>query len=141
MIARKPPVRREMGAVIGRQPAKIIINPSKQYPWYGDIVGATLTGFGNHSVTGGERYTTQQVTKMVELGLDLERTEALTVNRSASREIYHGSSPAPVYEFECPVLRRQTDGKVIVISPSGKEVYVEADGWVSPPKHRTGRRA
>lgn len=141
MIAQKPPVRREMGGVIGRQPARIVINPSKQYPWYGDIVGATLTGFGNHSVTGGERYTTQQVTKIVALGLDPDATPAMTVRRSASREIYHGSSPPPVYEFECPVLEHQTDGTVIVISPSGDAVDVEADGWVSPPKHRMGRPA
>lgn len=141
MIARKPPVRREMGDVIGRQPARIVINPSKQYPWYGDIVGATLTGFGNHSVTGGERYTTQQVTKLVALGLDLERHPVMTVRRSASREIYHGSNPPPVYEFECPVIEHHADGTVIVISPSGDVVDVEADGWVSPPKHSMGRPA
>jgi hypothetical protein len=141
MIARNPPVRRIMGEVIGRQPAKLFLAPSRQYPWYGDIIGAKLTGFGDHSVTGGERFTTEQAAAMSKLGLVDHAVEVITVRRSAAREIYHGLNPPGVYEFECPVTLRRRDGKVMVISPSGAEVEVSADGWVSPPRHRMGRPA
>ena len=137
-----PPKRKQkvrpMGAVDGRQPNRIHINPSRQYPWYGAIVGGVLTGFDNRSVTGGERFTEQQADQLRKRRLNPETVEAMTVRRnSTDREIWCPIGQLRlVYEFECPVLSRQADGRARVIAPSGSVKLVEADGWTSPYRRR-----
>lgn len=132
------PKARPMGEVIGRQPDRIQINPSRQYPWYGAIVGGELVGFGGHSIKGGERFTQQQSDQLRKRGRDADTVETMMVRRnSTDREIWSGIGQLrPVYEFECPVLSRQADGRARVIAPSGSVKLVEADGWTSPYSRR-----
>lgn len=134
---KRVPKPRPMGEVIGRQPDRIQINPSRQYPWYGAIVGGELVGFGGHTVKGGERFTEQQADQLRKRGKSPETVDTMTVRRnSTDRELWSGDRLRPVYEFECPVLSRQADGRARVIAPSGAVKLVEADGWTSPYRRR-----
>jgi hypothetical protein len=129
-----------VGEVIGRQPSCIRVTPSKEpSPWYGAIVGGEKTGFDGHSITGGQRFTEQQVAQLIKRGADILTAPAITVRRNA-HEIYHNFLELPgVYEFDCPVVHRRADGRVRVIAPSGAEKIVEGDGWTTAWKR--GARA
>lgn len=131
---KRAPKPRPMGEVIGRQPSFIQINPSRQYPWYGAIVGGQVVGFGGHSITGGERFTEQQIATLRKRKLAADKVEAMAVRRnSTDREIYCPLNQLRgVYEFECPVVSRQADGRCRIIAPSGEIKLVEADGWTEP---------
>lgn len=136
----KTAVERPVGEIIGRQPATYLVTPSKARPaWYGTIEGGEKTGFGGHSITGGLRFTNEQARECISRGLDVLTAPALTVRRHPSMdEIWCGAHQAkPVYQFECPIIRRMADGRVRVIAPSGVEKLVEADGWTSPDRKRT----
>lgn len=142
MTRETPP--RPMGEVIGRQPARILVTPSATpYAWYGSIRGGMKTGFGDHSITGGDRFTEQQVEGLISRGLDVLTAPAITVRRNAGdREMsWSFLELPPVYEFECPILSRRADGRVRVIAPSGAEQLVEADGRTRAEKGRRARRA
>ncbi|KQN12028.1 hypothetical protein [Sphingomonas sp. Leaf28] len=133
-----------MGEIIGRQPATYLITPSKPRPaWYGTIEGGEKTGFGGHSITGGKRFTNEQARECISRGLDVLTAPAITVKRNSSiDEIWSGAhGPRPVYQFECPIIRRMADGRVRVIAPSGVEKIVEADGWTSPDRKQSSRRS
>ncbi len=138
----KPPVERPMGDVIGRQPATFLITPSKRRPaWYGTIDGGEKTGFGGHSIIGGQRFTNEQARECISRGLDVLTAPAMTVRRNVGMlELCLGTRGIPpVYEFQCPIIRKLADGRVRVIAPSGAEKIVEGDGWTSPDRSR--RRA
>ena len=131
----KPPFERPMGNVIGRQPASFLITPSKPRPaWYGTIEGGEKTGFGGHSIIGGQRFTNEQARECISRGLDVLTAPAMTVRRNVGiMELSLGTfRPVPVYEFQCPIIRKLADGRVRVIAPSGTEKIVEGDGWTSP---------
>ncbi len=132
------PRPRPMGEILGRQPARILVTPSKTpSAWYGAIRGAVKTGFGDHSITGGARFTEQQNEALISRGMDILTAEAMTVQRNAGdHEICNGTGLPGVYQFECPVLSRRVDGRVRVIAPSGAEKLVEGDGWTSPRRSR-----
>ena len=131
----KPPFERPMGNVIGRQPASFLITPSKPRPaWYGTIEGGEKTGFGGHSIIGGQRFTNEQARECISRGLDVLTAPAMTVRRNVGMlELCLGTRGIPpVYEFQCPIIRKLADGRVRVIAPSGAEKIVEGDGWTSP---------
>lgn len=133
----RPVATRPMGNVIGRQPYFVLVTPSKDpFPWYGSIVGGERTGFDGHSITGGQRFTEQQVAQLIKRGCDILTADAIAVRRnSADSELWCpiGQLRA-VYEFECPVVHRRADGRIRVIAPSGEEKLVEGDGWTTPWK-------
>lgn len=136
----KPAVERPMGNIIGRQPVAYLITPSAaRFPWYGTIEGGEKTGFGGHSITGGQRFTNEQARECISRGLDVLTAPAMTVRRNSTmNEIWCGFRDLrPVYEFECPIIRKMADGRVRVIAPSGDEKLVEADGWTAPYRKRT----
>ena len=137
------PRPRPMGEILGWQPARILVTPSKTpSAWYGAIRGAVKTGFGDHSITGGARFTEQQNEALISRGMDILTAEAMTVQRNAGdHEICNGTGLPGVYQFECPVLSRRADGRVRVIAPSGAEKLVEADGWSSPDRKQSARRS
>ena len=110
-----------------RQPDKITINPSRAYPWYG-------------TAGEGERFTAEQRAALTQHGEDPETIEAITVRRSATTTemAWPYDMAAPVFEFECPVVQRLTDGRVKVIAPSGENKIVLGDGWVRRPRKATG---
>jgi hypothetical protein len=139
----KPLGERPMGEIIGRQPASYIVTPSKaRFPWYGTIEGGEKTGFGGHSITGGQRFTNEQARECISRGLDVLTAPAMTVRRNVGiMELSVGTfRPVPVYQFECPIIRKMADGRVRVIAPSGDEKLVEADGWTAPYRKRTVSR-
>lgn len=120
-----------VGQFIGRQPQRVVIAPSRSYPWYGNAVA-------------DDPLTTQQRFELDKRRLPQD-TERMTVYRQASQqEMYwpQGSAP-PVFEFECPVLGRRAGGgrgidKIKVLAPNGEVKMVFPDGWVSRP-HRLNR--
>jgi hypothetical protein len=131
-----------MGTVIGRQPASFLITPSKPRPaWYGTIEGGEKTGFGGHSIIGGQRFTNEQARECISRGMDVLTEPAMTVQRNVGMlELTPGPPGLPsVYQFECPIIRKLADGRVRVIAPSGAEKIVEGDGWTAPDRSR--RRA
>ena len=138
------PGSRPMGEIIGRQPANYLITPSKPRPaWYGTIEGGEKTGFGGHSITGGQRFTNEQARECISRGLDVLTAPAMTVRRnSTTDETWIGAHQLrPVYQFECPIIRKMADGRVRVIAPSGAEKLVEADGWTSPHRKSGSARS
>lgn len=135
---------RPMGEVIGRQPASWLVTPSKSpYPWYGTIEDGEKTGFDGHSIKGGRRFTNEQARECMSRGLDVLTAPAMTVRRNVGLlELSLGTiRPVPVYEFECPIIRKLADGRVRVIAPSGVEKLVEADGWTSPHRKSGSARS
>jgi len=127
--------------ILGRQPVTLYIAPSKPNPWYGTIVDGVA---GKFAITGGERFTAEQAFAIRQRDLDLAKLGVITVTRNATtREMYWPkSSPTPQYQFECPVLTRQRDGRVRIISPSGLIETVDADGFAGraqPPKKGRGK--
>lgn len=110
------------------------IAPSKMGDWDG-------------SIREGERFTNEQMHAMVARGLIPAEVETLIVRRSASaREVSWGIyDQAPVYEHECPVIGRQADTRVKVISPSGAPKLVWPTGDITKrarkPAKRWGRAA
>ncbi len=140
----RPAATRPMGNVIGRQPYFVLVTPSKTpFPWYGCIVGGERTGFDGHSITGGQRFTEQQVAQLIKRGWDVLTVDTMIVRRnSADAEIWCPiGQPRAVYEFECPIVHRRADGRVRVIAPSGAEALVEGDGWTTPWKRPWRGRA
>ena len=99
------------------------IAPSNQSAWDG-------------SIREDERFTNEQMHAMAARGLIPAEVETLTVIRSASaRELWWPPyTPAPVFHHECPILRRQKDTRVLVISPSGLPKLVWPDGKITRPK-------
>ena len=98
------------GDVIGRQPETLYVIPSKPNPWYG-------TWFE------GDDLSVQQRTTLSRREIDQSKVEIVKVYRQAtSREMYwstgYGSLP-PLFEFACPVIRREKDGFVRVVTPFG----------------------
>jgi hypothetical protein len=136
------PRPRAMGEIIGRQPATIYVTPSKAPScWYGSIRGGVKTGFGGHSVTGGDRFTVEQVRALISRGIDVLTAPAMKVQRNAAdHEIYSGLGLPAVYQFECPILSTRADGRVRVIAPNGAEKLVEADGWTTAQRSRAHTR-
>ncbi|TCP91862.1 hypothetical protein C8J42_103554 [Sphingomonas sp. PP-CE-1A-559] len=137
------PGSRPMGEVIGRQPAAWLVTPSKTpYAWYGTIEDGEKVGFGGHSIKGGRRFTNEQARECMSRGLDVLTAPAMTVRRNVGiLELSLGTfRPLPVYEFECPIIRKLADGRVRVIAPSGAEKLVEGDGWTSPRRNSGSAR-
>lgn len=119
---------RPMGKVVGRQPEILQIIPSKPNPWYGTIVD-------------GEPLTLEQLRTLDRMSLDPTNTKRVTVRRNATDwEMWWpiGNLP-PVYEFECPLLRRRADDRLHVIAPDGTGKLVFADGWTTPRRGRWKR--
>lgn len=109
-----------------RQPDMLVITPSNQSPWVG------------HVDAPDDRFTRAQLYQMGQRGMVPETVEAITVYREAtSREMWWPTgAPAPVFQFDCPVLERRRDGKVKVMAPSGEGKFVLANGWVREPSRR-----
>ena len=107
-----------------RQPETVIITPSNPSPWYG-------------FPAEGDRLTAQQKHHWAELGRD-DAPEIITVFREATtREMWWSSiSAPPVFQFDCPVIKRLADGRIRVISPYGMDKIVLASGWVKEPSKR-----
>jgi hypothetical protein len=107
-----------------RQPETVIITPSNPSPWYG-------------WVAEGERFTPQQKAFWAKLGREAE-PEMVTVFREATtREMWWSSiSGPPVFQFDCPVIKRLADGRIRVISPYGMDKIILASGWVREPSKR-----
>lgn len=93
-------------------------------------------GYWEGTIREGDRFTQEQLHAMVVRGLVADEVETLTVIRSASaRELWWPKyTPAPVFHHECPVLRRQKDTRVLVISPSGVPKLVWPEGSITKPK-------
>jgi hypothetical protein len=90
-------------------------------------------------------FTSMQLTRIQQMGLDHDTCEVLIVRSLASyREAWAPiGSKQPHYLMPCPVLRRSRDGsRVMVLSPGGMVEWVNADGTIAPPKKRAdyGRR-
>ena len=130
------PVGRDGGANGGSSRVSLMA-AAPSSPWCGAIPGAVKTGFGDHSLTGGDRFTEQQVEGLISRGIDILTTPAMTVQRNAGdHEICNGTGLPGVYQFDCPIISRRADGRVRVIAPSGAEKLVEGDGWTSPRRSR-----
>lgn len=112
-----------------RQPDTIVINPSVSYPWYG-------------SWTEGDRLTHGQRAAMAKASIDADAVEIITVRRYATaREMWWPTTqPPPVFQFDCPVIGRQRDGRIRIIAPSGEEALIEGDGWTSAHASNRDRR-
>lgn len=119
------PPPRPMGKVMGRQPDLVQIVPSRPNPWYGSIVP-------------DQRFTLEQLRTLQRRSIDPATVETITVTRNATQaEAYWGLRQLPpVYQFECPVVHRRQDGRIMVIAPIGDEKLVYADGWPTPPRKR-----
>lgn len=105
---------------VGRQPEVLHIVPSRPNPWYGAIVA-------------GDELTQQQRHTVAARGFDAEAR--ITVRRLASSREYWwpigvAKVERPYFEFQCPIARRQRDGRIYVVAPGGEVKLVHADGWV-----------
>ena len=96
------------------------ITPSNINPWRG-------------ARKSGARWTNDQLRMMALAGIDPETAEAITVRSAVTdRDMWMPRGAARhVFVFECPVLKRRADGKVLVISPAGFRKWVYADGSIS----------
>lgn len=103
-----------------RQPDTIVINPSRSYPWYGRW-------------TEGDRLTHGQRAAMAKASIDADSVEIIAVRRYATaQELWWPTTqPRPVFEFDCPVLGRQRDGRIRIIAPSGEQALIQGDGWTT----------
>ncbi len=121
---------------IGRQPFSRHMAPSKVYPFYGKIIGGEVvqSPTGPIAITGGDRFTVEQLAALRGLKRDPETVETMIVRRQAKREeLWQPLGELPeVFAFECPVIGRRGD-KIRVITPSGDAKYVHADGWGHHP--------
>lgn len=124
---------------IGRQPSIRRVAPSVRTPWYGDIIGyRDVAG----AQVGGERWTRQQVTALMQRGLDPLTCQSMKVRRqSVGEEVCTPLNELPaVYEFECPVIGKGQRGaaasKIRVIAPDGQPSLVHPDGWAHHPRRR-----
>jgi hypothetical protein len=109
-------------------PAKFIVTPSKApSPWIG-------------TWAQGARYSHEQLHAMVVRGLNPETAEAIRVRRPASSaETYWArDTHPPVHEYDCPILKRRSDGRLDVLGPAGITALVLADGWVRHLKELKG---
>lgn len=81
----------------------------------------------------GARWTIMQEQFADQHSVDLETCEAIKVRSKVSaREAWWPTGqPAPVYVFECPVIRRRKDGHLLVLSPAGLAKWVYPDGSIS----------
>jgi len=88
----------------------------------------------------GARYSDAQLYEMVVRGLSPDTAEAIRVMRPASRdETWWGVDlPAPIHEYDCPVLGRRADGRIKILAPAGIAKLVLADGWTHHPKKARG---
>jgi len=125
--------------IIGRQPATCYITPSKPNPWYGTIIGGVADKL---AVSGGERFTAEQLRILRELGLDPATVDAITVTRNATqRELYWSKlSPTPQFQFDCPVLDRRADGRISIVAPAGLAETVDADGFAGRAPATKGKK-
>ena len=84
-----------------RQPAQIYVTPSNPSPWYG-------------AAGEGDQFTQQQLAEMERLGLEAGAVEVLRVKRSATdkEEWIPVGATHTVFEFDCPVIGRRTDGRI-----------------------------
>lgn len=107
---------------LGRQPDIMKITPSSPNIWWGTIVE-------------DRRFTVQQEAKLITLGKNPVTCEAIEVKRNATdREMFWGDTDLPpFYAMMCPVVSRRADGKIKVITPSGDNKLVNADGWSGRP--------
>jgi hypothetical protein len=123
---------------IGRQPHIRGVIASKLadgYPWYGDISGYEIV---NGYQVGGDRWTREQVTALIKLGLDPLTCKSMMVRRqSVGEEVVVGLGNLPaVFEFECPVIKAMKGGRIKVIAPNGCFKFVLPDGWGHRPFRR-----
>lgn len=112
-----------------RQPDTIVINPSRSYPWYG-------------CWTEGDRLTHGQRAALASRAIDADTVEIITVRRHATTQEmwWPTNQPPPVFEFDCPVLGRQRDGRIRIIAPSGEQALIEGDGWTTVQSSNRARR-
>lgn len=124
--------------VLGRWPAVAKITPSNPSPWYGSIPGAERH---SGSMRGGTRFTTEQQAAIVQRGLSTADVPAMVVRRRATmaEAWWPQGSPAPLYEFECPIVGHRADGRRLVITPAGMAKLVQCDGWITAPRRASGR--
>lgn len=113
--------------VIGRRPEVVKWTPSKGLPWW---IG---TWRDDH------RFTVEQERTLLELGRDPVTHEAVTVTREAC--IYNEVAPMlrewiPVFQFECPLIGRRSDGKLSIIAPDGSRRHIRGDAWATKPSSR-----
>lgn len=117
--------------ILGRQPNPCFITPSNPNPWYGTIVA-------------GRTLTAQQEAALNKAGVDPAVCECILVTRNAThREAWWPkTSPAPQFQFPCPIVSRRRDGRINIISPSGLPAIVDADGFAGrTPSPKKGRGA
>ena len=105
------------------------ITPSKINPWRG-------------AKREGSRFTDWQYRAMARMGLDPLTVETVTVRSLVSqREMWWPTgTPNPVYVFDCPILGRRKDGRLLVLSPRGMEKLVWPDGSIRARKSRAKDR-
>lgn len=109
---------------IGAQPDRIVINPSRAYPWYG-------------AWRPGDRFTEAQLYIIRRLGRDPVTIDTITVHREATtREMWWPTTQLPpVFAFDCPVLARGPE-QVRIVAPDGTGKRIAASGWVGPCTRR-----
>jgi hypothetical protein len=123
---------------IGRQPFLSKVAPSKPNPWYGTIEHGEVVHEASApiAITGGSRFTVEQLHAMAVAGIKPDTAEVMQVRRQAckSNELFVplGELP-PVFAFDCPVLDLHGE-KVRVIAPSGQRKLVAQDGWALRPQ-------
>jgi hypothetical protein len=88
------------------------------------------------SMEAGDRFSREQLYQLAARNLAADEVETLVVRRKATiRELWWGPNDnTPIFEFECPVLSRQRDARVKVISPSGVIKLVWPDGAITKRK-------
>lgn len=93
------------------------VTPSRIDPWRG---GWSAAG----------RFTGEQLRKLPALGLDPATVETVLVrSKATTREMWWPTgSPAPEFRFECPVIGRRRDGRLLILAPAGIACLVAIGG-------------
>lgn len=110
------------------QPANFRVTPSKPVnPWCSQWLA-------------GDHYSRHQRAVMQRDRIDPETVGFIRVKRSAvqTETWFPKGYPAPVHEYDCPILQRRLDGKLRILSPAGVPVIVLDDGWVAVPRQVRG---
>lgn len=98
-------------------PELVYVTPSKINPWRG----------GRRPE---DRYTRRQLSALEARGIDPATVEDLIVRDPASRSEMSFSpyGPVPNFVMPCPILERLANGSTKVLSPSGDEMVIGANG-------------
>jgi hypothetical protein len=101
-----------------------LITPSRINPWRG-------------AREPGARWTWGQIHQLRERHYDPETIEGIMVRSVVTpREMWWPTTDqAPVYVFECPIIARRHDGRLLVLSPAGMAKWVHPDGHIVKETH------